>query len=594
MQRYTTTKPTRMRKTAGIDDPNDRRLFRNQVVEDVTEPPTIDGDHQNCKVFNDDGSTNTGWVLKDLLKPLVAGPVMPPMPNFVIAALDAVYVLNQRPEVTSNFASLDLLLARAIFATDATYPAPAPDKPVGPFGMRDAEWTDFLATCPLGKGIPPHFVESVTTQCRAIAWSMVAAGRLLVSAYGALDQQHEPTYEPDLLDLFLVYLLGNAADTARCRRAAAANDATKIDAFLAASTNTQAQTIQEHPRFLTDGAGAMLTVTDFVASVYKELEGLLSKAYEILLEHAPTYLAAMGGGTPWLDKAISERGTLESNSAAIRRYFAALNLNRDGSTAWCGAFVAWCLIESETIKASQLPKVAERASNWSNFGRGVQMPIDPTDASLKGAIVVLSPQAAGASGHVGFLVPSASKDSVTLVGGNQGNKVDETNFKAEDIRAVRWPDFDQTPKFAVGGSRNEVALSLRGYDAHQKDAALLIIRLFAEAGYGEMHQRIAVANASAESSLRPAEINKTQKEESVGLFQLNRIGGQGEGFPIEELQDPEFNTRRILIRAKKIKDFKAATEEAVAMEVFIKQIEIAKFSKAELDRRMGIYFGLDA
>ncbi|MBY5515657.1 C40 family peptidase [Rhizobium leguminosarum] len=594
MQRYTTTRPTRMRNVAEADDPDDRRLFLNQVVEDVTEPPTVLGDWQNCQVFNDDGSTNAGWILKANLKPLVGGPAMPPMPNFMIAALDAVYVLNQRPEVASNFASLDLLLVRAIFATDLTYPAPAEGKPIGPFGMRDGEWADFLATCPLGQGIPPHFKESVTTQCRAIAWSIVAAGRLLVSAYGALDQQHEPTYEPDLLDLFLVYLLGNAVDTARCRRAAAASEVTKIDAFLAASSNAPALAIQEHTEFLTDGAGVTLTVTDFVASVYSKLEILLTDAYKILAEHAPTYLAATTGGTPWLDKAIGERGTLESNSAAIRRYFAALKLNRDGSTAWCGAFVAWCLVESETIKASQLPKVAERASNWSDFGRAIPLPVDPTDATLKGAIVVLSPQAAGAGGHVGFLMPSDSKKTVTLLGGNQGNKVNETNFKAEDIRAVRWPDFDQASKLSVGGAKNEVALSLRGYDAHQKDAALLIIRLFAETGYDEMHQRIAVANASAESSLRPAKINKTKKEESVGLFQLNRIGGQGEGFPIEELQDAEFNTRRILIRAKKVGAFEAATEEVSAMEVFIRQIEIAKFTKAELDRRMGIYFGLNA
>ncbi|MGO8038975.1 hypothetical protein [Rhizobium leguminosarum] len=593
MLRYTVTKATRLRKEAATAASTDPRLLPRQTVEDVAEPPAIAGDRQNVRVRFDDGSTADGWVLTTAITPLVASPLMPPIPNFVTAALDAVYILNQRPEVTPNFSSLDLLLARAIFASDLTYPAPKEGAAIGPFAMREGEWTDFLATCPLGQGIPSHFRESVTTQCRAVAWSMVTAGRLLISAYGALDQQHQPTYEPDLLDLFLAYVLGSAADTARCRRAAAAEEGTKIDAFLSVSTNNAAAFAQEHPEFLTGDGNATRTVTEFVAAVYEKLEALLEAAYKILTEHAPFYLAETTGDMPWLDKAIGERGTEESNSVAIRRYFAALNLNLDGSTAWCGAFVAWCLVDSGTVTSSQLPKVAERASNWSGFGRAIPLPIDPTDPSLKGAVVVLSPQAPRASGHVGFLVPSDSKAKVRLLGGNQGEKVNETDFKADDIRAVRWPDFDQTPKLSVGGAQGEVALSLRGFDARQKDAALLIIRLFAAAGYDQFHQRIAVANAAAESSLRPDKINANGREESVGLFQLNRMGGQGDGFSIEELQDPEFNTRRILVQAKKISEFKAENEPVAAMTIFIKLIEIAAFSRPELNRRLQIYFDLD-
>lgn len=55
-----------------------------------------------------------------------------------------------------------------------------------------------------------------------------------------------------------------------------------------------------------------------------------------------------------------------------------------------------------------------------------------------------------------------------------------------------------------------------------------------------------VVNAYAESRLRPRARNQTGLEDSVGLFQANRRGGLGQGYAVDQLSDPRFNTRLVL------------------------------------------------
>ncbi|PCK77505.1 TIGR02594 family protein [Rhizobium sophoriradicis] len=589
--RYKVITSVKLRKFEDHTESTDPTLYPNQIVVDV-EPPQQSDERRKVRLTYDDGSFVEGWVLKTAAPPDINQPAMPPMANFVIGCLDAVYVVNQLNETAPNYVSLDFLLARAKFETDNTYPAPVAGQAFGPFRIRSEEWSDFRTTCPVGKDLPDHFVEYVSEQARAAAWSMVTSGRRLVAAYSTLDQEHEQTYEPDLLDLFLSHILNNSADAARTRRAADAGNTTAINIFL--NDNAEVPLLMQGPHadLVLESGAAARSVSDFVTHVATTLDALLQQAYAAILQHAPNYLAQTGGGTPWMGLARQEIGVLETDSAKIRAYFAAIGITADGATAWCGAFVAWCLLQARAVAQKDLPRVPERAANWVTFGRPVALPLNPSDPSLNGAIVILSPQTAKSSGHVGFLVGFDSPGKVILLGGNQHDQVREQSFPIADIRAVRWPDFDQTDKLMVGGSQAFVQLNLKGYSADQKQAALLIVRLFAEAGYDELHQRIAVANASAESSLFPGQRNRTEEEDSVGLFQLNRKGGQGETFSVEQLQDPEFNTRRILVQAKKISAFQAENDEVEAMKIFIRQIEIAAYSTAELSRRMGIYYAL--
>lgn len=52
---------------------------------------------------------------------------------------------------------------------------------------------------------------------------------------------------------------------------------------------------------------------------------------------------------------------------------------------------------------------------------------------------------------------------------------------------------------------------------------------------------LAYALIAVESGFDPNAHNLTQFEDSVGLLQLNRMGGQGQGYTVEELKDPRRN-----------------------------------------------------
>jgi uncharacterized protein (TIGR02594 family) len=103
-------------------------------------------------------------------------------------------------------------------------------------------------------------------------------------------------------------------------------------------------------------------------------------------------------------------------------------------TAWCACFVNWCL-----LKAGRPRGPSPRAQDWLRYGIELDMP-------LPGAITVIykkpkttSDSSLTPSGfHVGFYVRGDS-NSVTLVGGNQGNRVQEKIFVGYEVRGYRWP-----------------------------------------------------------------------------------------------------------------------------------------------------------
>ena len=79
----------------------------------------------------------------------------------------------------------------------------------------------------------------------------------------------------------------------------------------------------------------------------------------------------------------------------------------------------------------------------------------------------------------------------------------------------------------------------------------LIQAKFGVAGYQSQHIWAALANAARESGFNPLARNNNGKEDSVGIFQMNRKGGGlGTNYSVEQLQDPAFNTE-LLINALK-------------------------------------------
>lgn len=108
-------------------------------------------------------------------------------------------------------------------------------------------------------------------------------------------------------------------------------------------------------------------------------------------------------------------------------------------TAWCAAFINWCL------KKSGLPgldtSAAGLAEAWLDYGMPISSP-------RYGAIAVIyNPSAANSAltttgNHVGFLIDGGFGDSIVLLGGNQGNRVRLSRFVGWQIKGFIWPASD--------------------------------------------------------------------------------------------------------------------------------------------------------
>lgn len=104
-------------------------------------------------------------------------------------------------------------------------------------------------------------------------------------------------------------------------------------------------------------------------------------------------------------------------------------------TPWCSAFVnyvAWLLGCERSNSLS--------ARSWLNVGK----PVDPSEAMMGFHVVVLKrgtgdqpgPSVLNAPGHVGFFY-GFDRDSVLVLGGNQGNKVTLSTFPRSRILGIR-------------------------------------------------------------------------------------------------------------------------------------------------------------
>jgi hypothetical protein len=109
--------------------------------------------------------------------------------------------------------------------------------------------------------------------------------------------------------------------------------------------------------------------------------------------------------------------------------------------------------------------------------------------------------------------------------------------------------------------------------AGREEIAKLILSKFRDAGYGEIQQIAALANAIAESNLNPKAINNTPPEHSVGLFQLNMKGGLGTNHDETQLTDPATNIDIIIKEAKRFDAFKNASSLFDAVDVFVRKVE---------------------
>jgi uncharacterized protein (TIGR02594 family) len=99
----------------------------------------------------------------------------------------------------------------------------------------------------------------------------------------------------------------------------------------------------------------------------------------------------------------------------------------DGALPWCGVAMAWCMKECNL----PFPKEFAMARSWLNFGEPVRKPVE-------GDVTVLwrgSPSAY--TGHVAFYVSGHGTGTLRLLGGNQSNQVNISQFPESRVLGHR-------------------------------------------------------------------------------------------------------------------------------------------------------------
>lgn len=135
---------------------------------------------------------------------------------------------------------------------------------------------------------------------------------------------------------------------------------------------------------------------------------------------------------PWMEFALREYGirgiSRRGRTVNVTAYLKATGVGRSNDeTAWCSAFVNWCLLMASfpgTGKAN--------ARSWLDWG-GVTL-----DFPVYGSVVVLwRGSRDGWLGHVGFFV-GMQGDNLLLLGGNQGNAVSVRPYSKLRVLGMRW------------------------------------------------------------------------------------------------------------------------------------------------------------
>jgi uncharacterized protein (TIGR02594 family) len=584
----------------------------------------VSGDFVEIK-FED----KTGWVAKDSL--VVKGRDILNEAAFVRECIVAERAVNALPQTEPWFVSADYVIARAIFEShDAAHTLvnagnkiPGSDA-VGPLQISTAEWQRFLDNGDtLAAGFGKGSADDYLAQTWGAAFTMFSDAKAITQAkLGAGQGSNADPPLPSYLEIFLAYLTANAkvaialaaaaatpADKgqgaapagapgagsgAAAAGAAGSDGASKLYDFLKTKAGLAddqiAALFKARPSLTGTNDANAKTVADFVNSVSTALAQGLKDAFDLINKNAPeTILAVVGtGDAPWfaIAKAEEAKGIKEGDAAGdaeILKYFQSINFRTNTSkTPWCAAFVSFCMKTSgNQVAAGSVPKTDPAlAATWKGWGN--PLPINASDTP-QGSVVVLSPtEDQDGSGHVGFFVKGDAK-TITLLGGNQSNEVKESSYARSRVAAIRWLDVAQ-PTLAGPVATGNINLSR--FSAQQQAAAKIIIKRFADNGFGRIQQITAVANAWKESSLNPGEQTHTSIEDSIGLFQLNMRKGLGVGHQLNDLLDPNKNTDIVIGVCRTVPEFVKATDLEQAVTAFVRFVERPANQPAEIADRL--------
>ncbi len=136
-----------------------------------------------------------------------------------------------------------------------------------------------------------------------------------------------------------------------------------------------------------------------------------------------------------LDIALKEYGVWEwpgtDNNPRVLNYFKEIGQTwvKNDETAWCAAFVNWCLVKAGKPQTGSLA-----ARSFLSYGVSTKNP------QLGDIVVFWRGKIDGAEGHVGFYI-SETQSYVYVLGGNQSDQVNILRFSKAQLL-----DYRQIPK----------------------------------------------------------------------------------------------------------------------------------------------------
>jgi uncharacterized protein (TIGR02594 family) len=480
------------------------------------------------------------------------------------------------------FASADFMIARAVIETGIKNPgAVGSSDAVGPLRVSSTEWNGFLSSSqPFASAFGPKDFDFPMLQIYAAGNRMrvdaEAVSKESPSEAGAA-MSNDP-FLPSYLDLFHAYLTdAKTAFKIRTQENDAAiklGEAITFEHFASIKARAQFSAIDKSD-----------TIASFVSKTEATLNAALKDAFDLITKFAPDELPqADPGKATWLDTAKAELAsgvTEQAKPDRIRSYFAATDFGPVGATIphWCGAFVAFCIKESG--HQDSIPKSSALAVNWKGWGQSI--PLGSTNVPV-GAVIVLTPSpGTNTSGHVAFFTePLPATKQLRLLGGNQDNSVNLTPYSNSRLAAIRWLEIEPQSSGAATGQFN---LKAAGVPKKFWQFGDMIVDRFARAGFSPELQLAALANAIAESGLRP-DAASPAPERSFGLFQCNQAAGLGIGYTVEQLNDPEINIGIIIREVNKFTEVTSAHTVLDAVRAFVKRIERPKHPEAAVIKRM--------
>jgi len=132
-----------------------------------------------------------------------------------------------------------------------------------------------------------------------------------------------------------------------------------------------------------------------------------------------------------LEVALREYGTYEwagkDHNPRILQYFKEIGHKwvKDDETAWCAAFVNWCLLQASKPQTGKL-----NARSFLEYGQDTKKPV------LGDVVVLWRGTRTSDLGHVGFYV-NETKTYIYILGGNQSEQVNIGRFPKTQLLGYR-------------------------------------------------------------------------------------------------------------------------------------------------------------